>query len=282
MYGSKNIFNISSLIPDLSFLRRKTASRFTLIELLIVISIIAILAAMLLPALQKARNRARTISCVSQEKQQGIAFAVYLDDNEGYYPPGRADSGKRCWAGLLFTGKYMPQPKTFLCPNRLDGKNWNSYYKNIANGEMSTDETELLKEESWNYIDYGYNLWWLGSRNNETTSTQRISRIQSPSSTLLLGESVIGNWYNGSVAFPQGRCFLYNCGDLNGQPLIFPAHDSSCNILWCDGRVSTSTGAHGKKDIAWKTRMYAAGGDIEGQYYSSACKSTEKWGRQYW
>ena len=176
----------------------------------------------------------------------------------------------------------MSQPKMFLCPNRLNGENWNSSYKKIAKGEMDTDETTLLKQATWSYIDYGYNLWWLGSRNNDTTitRTQKISRIRSPSSTLLLGESVIGNWYNGSVAFPQGRCFLLNY-DLPSEPLIFPAHDSSCNILWCDGRVSTSSGAHGKMDIAWKTRMYAAGGDIEGQT-SWPCKITEKWGRQYW
>ena len=254
---------------------------FSLIELLIVIAIIAILAGMLLPALQKARSRARSISCVSQLQQHGTAFSVYLNDNQEYYPTGRA-GGKRCWAGLLFTGKYLPQAKLFLCPNRLDGINYNSSYQKAFSGEMGTDEDTLLKEDSWNYIDYGYNLWWIGSCNNDADGrTQRISRIQSASGTLLLGESVVPNWYNGSVAFPQGRCYLYNC-NMTNQPLIFPAHENSCNILWCDGRVSTSAGAHGKMDIAWKNRMYALGGDIEGQHSTSTCRSTEKWGRQYW
>ena len=97
-------------------LRRKRNGNFTLIELLVVIAIIAILAAMLLPALNKARETARKVNCLANLRQVMTAGIHYIDDYKEYLALG----GTYDWlTAMSVTTKYLPkQTNLAVCPSR--------------------------------------------------------------------------------------------------------------------------------------------------------------------
>lgn len=169
-------------------LRDRKERAFTLIELLVVMTIIAVLAAMLLPALGKARGKARQAVCLSNIRQLALAFLIYAEDYEGYFPPSyymdwpeelawdfsTTDGWATYSSGLL--GSYLTE-RVYECPSRFDLK--------------STDRPFTGYTYNATYLGGGYGSW------GQADSPAKMSRIRNPSQTVLLADGAIwSSWSN--------------------------------------------------------------------------------------
>ncbi len=241
---------------DIFFSSRCSRSLFTLIELLVVIAIIAILAALLLPALQQARDRATMIHCTNNLKQLTVVGAMYVDDNRNWWTNGNkgADFQDFGWTNALQKSKLLPQEVEdtadsnvfFRCPsipvtnNTSRGTYGNQAYASpYAHNHSLGAGWPLTGEE---YTRAGYGLY------KYVSSTKQLDDFPTNSRRIWFADS--SNRGNASGTIPARqveRLYIYAPGGANYTGRGYQVgglslnHNGRCNIASVSGNVESVT-----------------------------------------
>ncbi len=237
-------------VPCSIFLLRRAKTRvFTLIELLIVIAIIAILASMLLPALNKAREKAQSTACIANLKQIGLCFNMYQNDNKEYYPVANkayytgseSDKSFDTIGWKFYDNKYIANSKVFYCPAIL------SRCITVANYQKESAYGSPNINGAWISVTYAYNGVFGGQTwNTARRSVAMNARIKKPGEKLVLFDSLVKNT-NGYTGTSHFRTALAGgvtpqCWDDIASPHNSPVPRSkivgTTDILYADSHVA--------------------------------------------
>ncbi|OGV34349.1 MAG: hypothetical protein A2020_04700 [Lentisphaerae bacterium GWF2_45_14] len=204
--------------------------KFTLIELLLVISVIALLAAMLLPALRNAKLKAIQIKCIGNLKQCGVALFQYAGDNRELLPSSidTIDGNTVCWSASLALNGYTPPqkiglPSIYVCPGQ-EPKTWTS------SGMLT------------------YGLWFGSATYGVLSNYENAPRYHLLLSKLPPGRGIAADSIRATTdTFTQSYMITSGTGimlDAGSDRIIHLRHLKRGNLLFADGHCSS-------KDATW-------------------------------
>lgn len=241
----------SHVLPAGSYRRQ-----FKLIELLIVIAVIAILAGLLLPTMAHARDKAKSINCVSNIKQLGIALQSYASDNRDCLVLCASQDNTRLWSGTLEGSEYRPKGGL------------TDYLGNSNNVKRCPSTPIVTAGYNTGCGGYGYNVQYPGDPWG--IGYTKINRARHASGTIAFADSADFDANGNMVETYQ----------INGpqapyvSPNIHFRHFGKTNVNWLDGHVTTEaimfSGTHyalGSKEICLKAcKLGWFGDEARGNY----------------
>ena len=221
----------------------KTCRRFTLIELLVVIAIIAILASMLLPALNQARGKAKTMQCVNNFKDAALAMSLYLNDNREMFPRYNvtAANDNMVWAARLARGGYFKTGRAMVCPGEPQ-------VLTNGTGMAAAMQQDIDKQNFFNgsagtsfyYVAFGYNYSYLGEAARDKSGaiiskpiSVNLSRVRKPGRVILYTDNREHS-INRSIYFVVPKQ-----GTTSNQGFVWSWHGGPVTTAWVDGHVTT-------------------------------------------
>lgn len=220
----------------------KRNNAFTLIELLVVISLISMLMAVLVPALSRARQRAKALVCASRLRQMSMAANAYIAANNGYYPPAyqyRFSDGR----GIMVNWDYTTEGED-VSPGLLWQSGTNAEIKQCPSfkGNSNTPAER--------FTGYNYNTSYIGRGEYEKIKTPAKSeQIRRPDRCAVFGDGEYALGANKFMRSPLPSEFDSSFSGRYAGTQGF-RHNDSTNIAWADGHCSSLKAVFAENSLA--------------------------------